>query len=143
MSFLIESVPINGKAILAPMAGVTDPPTREINMALGAPASVSEMTIGDTDFWNSPKTSARLGSVSGPRIIQIAGSCPAKMSDAARAAADSGAQLVDINMGCPAKKVCRQLAGSALLRDESLVGRILESVVKASPVPVTLKMRTG
>ena len=141
--YRIGSVAIPGRAVLAPMAGITDPPTRDLNLSLGAAAAVSEMTIADTRFWNSDKTRLRLGHAEGPRIVQIAGSDPAKMAQASIAAADGGADVVDINMGCPAKKVCRKAAGSALLRDEPLVARILDAVVAASPVPVTLKMRTG
>ena len=141
--YYIGGLHVPGGAVLAPMAGITDPPTRELNMSLGAAASVSEMTIGDIKVWHSNKTRLRLGNVSGPHIVQIAGSDPVKMSEASIAAADVGADVVDINMGCPAKKVCRKAAGSALLRDEPLVGRILDAVVAACPVPVTLKMRTG
>ena len=141
--FQIGRFRVPGLAVLAPMAGINDPPTRNLNMALGAPASVSEMTIGDTRLWNSSKSRLRLGQVSGPQIIQIAGADPARMADAARAAVDWGADVVDINLGCPAKKVCNRAAGSALLKDELLVGRILDAVVGAVAAPVTLKMRTG
>jgi len=127
------------------MAGVTDRPYRTLCRRYGAGMAVSEMVTSDQSLWNSRKTLTRLdhtGEV-GPRSIQIAGSDPQMMASAAAANVANGAQIIDINMGCPAKKVCNKAAGSALLRDEKLVTEILEAVVAAVSVPVTLKIRTG
>lgn len=134
-----------GKAVLAPMAGVTDRPFRAVCRAMGASAVTGEMVTADTSLYASDKTVHRLNMAGepGPRIIQIVGSDPEQMADAARANVDRGAHIVDINMGCPAKKVCKRAAGSALLADEALVARILDAVVAAVDVPVTLKIRTG
>jgi len=112
---------------------------------LGADYAVAEMVSCEPRLWASTKTRMRvdLSGESAPRVIQIAGAEPALLADCARRAVDIGADVIDINMGCPAKKVCNRLAGSALLRDESLVARILGAVVAAVSVPVTLKMRTG
>ena len=131
--------------MLAPMAGASDYPFRRLCRELGAGLCTSEMLISDQRFWSSSKSSSRLpiAGEQSPRSIQIAGTDPAQLADAARACADLGAEIIDINMGCPAKKVCNRAAGSALLRDEALVGRILEAVVGAVTVPVTLKTRTG
>jgi tRNA-dihydrouridine synthase B len=130
---------------LAPMAGVTDRPFRQLCRRLGAGLAASEMITADTRLWGSRKTRQRLDhrGEPAPIIVQVAGSDPDMVADAARHAVDSGARIVDINMGCPAKKVCNRAAGSALLRDEALVGRILDAAVAAVPVPVTLKIRTG
>ena len=131
--------------ILAPMAGVTDRPFRQLCKELGAGMAVSEMVSSNALLWGSRKTQRRIdhqGEIE-PRAVQIAGADPRMMADAARYNVDHGAQIIDINMGCPAKKVCNAMAGSALLRDEALVGRILEAVVNAVPVPITLKIRTG
>lgn len=127
------------------MAGVTDAPFRKLCTKLGASLAVSEMLTSDTRLWRSRKSSTRLayGGESGPRSVQIAGASPSLLADAARAAVDHGAQIIDINMGCPAKKVCNVAAGSALMRDEELVRAILDAVVGAVSVPVTLKIRTG
>ncbi|MFO1429459.1 MAG: tRNA dihydrouridine synthase DusB [Candidatus Competibacteraceae bacterium] len=136
----------NNKAmILAPMAGITDRPFRQLCKDLGTDLAVSEMVASDPRLWNSRKTRRRIDhdGESGPRSVQIVGFDPAMLVAAARFNVAHGAQIIDINMGCPAKKVCNILAGSALLRDEPLVGRILEAVVKAVSVPVTLKIRTG
>jgi tRNA-dihydrouridine synthase B len=131
--------------VLAPMAGVTDAPFRRICRRFGAGMTTSEMTTADTSLWQTPKSRFRLDLDldAEPVAVQIAGSDPAQMALAARACVDRGAQIIDINMGCPAKKVCRKLAGSALMKDEALVARILDTVVAAVDVPVTLKMRTG
>ncbi len=131
--------------LLAPMAGITDLPFRRLCRQFGAGMTTSEMTTADMSLWNTPKSIARLqlDLDSEPRVVQIAGSDPAQMALAAQHVVERGAQIVDINMGCPAKKVCKRLAGSALLEDEPLVGRILEQVVEAVDVPVTLKIRTG
>ncbi|AFT69295.1 tRNA-dihydrouridine synthase B [Alloalcanivorax dieselolei B5] len=131
--------------ILAPMAGVTDRPFRRLCRELGAGLVVSEMVTSDTRLWQSAKSSRRLdhSGEPGPISVQIAGADPRMMAEAARANVDLGAQIIDINMGCPAKKVCKRAAGSALLSEPELVARILQSVVAAVPVPVTLKIRTG
>ncbi|UCC14042.1 MAG: tRNA dihydrouridine synthase DusB [Gammaproteobacteria bacterium] len=130
---------------LAPMAGVTDRPFRQLCRQLGAGVCPSEMLTSDTRLWNTAKSRRRLDHAGEPApiIVQIAGGEPGMMADAAARSVDVGAQIVDINMGCPAKKVCSRWAGSALLRDEALVKEIIEAVVAAVPVPVTLKMRTG
>ncbi len=131
--------------ILAPMAGVTDQPFRQLCRSLGAGMVVSEMVTSDQRLWKTRKSQLRMNH-SGepePRSVQIAGSDPEMMAAAARQNQLLGAQIVDINMGCPAKKVCNKAAGSALLRDESLVKDILQSVVDAVDIPVTVKIRTG
>jgi len=131
--------------ILAPMAGVTDRPFRILCRNLGADLCVSEMVTSQKRLWNTKKTQLRLNHEGepGPRSVQIAGTEPMQMAEAAKFNADQGAHIIDINMGCPAKKVCNVLAGSALMKNESLVAAILESVVSAVDIPVTLKMRTG
>lgn len=137
---------IDSPVVLAPMAGVSDLPFRQLCRAWGAGLATGEMLTSDSRLWTSRKSSWRLSGLqedAEPRVVQIAGSEPDTMAEAARACVARGAQVIDINMGCPAKKVCRRAAGSALLRDEDLVGQILEAVIRAVPVPVTLKMRTG
>ncbi len=131
--------------LLAPMAGITDAPFRRLCRRFGAGMTTSEMTTADIRLWNTAKSERRLDldMDAEPRVVQIVGSEPGELATAAALCADRGAQIVDINMGCPARKVCNKLAGSALLRDTALVARILESVVRAVDVPVTLKMRTG
>ena len=127
------------------MAGVTDRPFRQLCKRLGAGMAVSEMVASDSRLWATEK-SLRRGDHSGevePIVVQIAGGAPEMMADAARYNVDKGAHIIDINMGCPAKKVCKVDAGSALLKDELLVARILEAVVGAVSAPVTLKIRTG
>ncbi len=133
------------RVILAPMAGVTDRPFRQLCRRLGAGLVVSEMVTSDTRLWNSRKSRQRLDHAgeAEPRSVQIAGGDPQMMAEAALRNQQLGAQIIDINMGCPAKKVCNKAAGSALLRDEILVGEILEAVVAAVSIPVTLKIRTG
>jgi tRNA-dihydrouridine synthase B len=134
-----------GKVILAPMAGVTDLPFRLLCRRYGAAMAVSEMVTSRPDLQKDARTWLRTDH-SGeptPRATQILGADPQQMAEAARLNVDRGAQIIDINMGCPAKKVCNIAAGSALLRDEKLVGRILDAVVAAVQVPVTLKIRTG
>jgi len=136
---------LRNNLFVAPMAGVTDRPFRQLCKRFGAGLAVSEMVASNSLLWGSEKTRRRAnhdGEVE-PISVQIAGADPSMMADAARYNAGEGAQIIDINMGCPAKKVCNTMAGSALLRDESLVGRILEAVVRAVDVPVTLKFRTG
>ena len=136
---------IEPKVILAPMAGVTDKPFRLLCKQLGAGLAVSEMTTSDPRFWSTAKSQHRMDHVGEPDpvSVQIAGTVPDVMAEAARFNVDHGAQLIDINMGCPAKKVCNAWAGSALMREPVLVARILEAVVNAVDVPVTLKIRTG
>ncbi|WP_263264985.1 tRNA dihydrouridine synthase DusB [Pseudomonas sp. RIT-PI-S] len=131
--------------ILAPMAGVTDQPFRQLCRRLGAGLVVSEMVTADMSLWNSRKSRLRMVHAGDPepRSVQIAGGDAQMLAAAARANVEAGAQIIDINMGCPAKKVCNKAAGSALLRDEALVAEILEAVVAAVEVPVTLKIRTG
>ncbi len=127
------------------MAGVTDRPFRQLCRTQGAGLAVSEMVSSNALLWGSRKTQRRIDHTGedAPVSVQIAGADPAMMAEAARFNVDHGAQIIDINMGCPAKKVCNVMAGSALLQDETLVGRILEAVVEAVDVPVTLKIRTG
>jgi tRNA-dihydrouridine synthase B len=141
---------INPPIGLAPMAGVTDKPFRQLCKRLGAGLATSEMTTSDPRLWTTRKSLKRMDHVgerdpvhNQPISVQIAGYDPAMLAEAARYNADQGAQIIDINMGCPAKKVCNVYAGSALLQDEPLVGRILAAVVGAVDVPVTLKIRTG
>ena len=131
--------------VLAPMAGVTDGPFRRLCRQFGAGMTTSEMTTADTSLWQTAKSRYRLDLDldAEPVAVQIAGSEPEQLATAARACVERGAQIIDINMGCPAKKVCKKLAGSALLKDEKLVTSILDAVVGAVDVPVTLKIRTG
>jgi len=131
--------------VLAPMAGVTDQPFRVLCRQFGAGLAASEMLTSDTRLWSSPKSRRRMSHEGEPepRVVQLAGSDPHILAEAARLNVDLGAQIIDLNMGCPAKKVCGKLCGSALLQNETLVGRILATVVAAVNVPVTLKIRTG
>ena len=141
----IGSIKLKNNLIVAPMAGVTDRPFRQLCKLMGAGMAVSEMVASNSLLWGSEKT-IRRGNHQGevePKVIQIAGADPGMLAEAARYNVDSGAHIIDINMGCPAKKICNVFAGSALLQNETLVARILEAVVKAVPVPVTLKIRTG
>jgi tRNA-dihydrouridine synthase B len=136
---------LKNNLIVAPMAGVTDRPFRQLCKRLGAGMAVSEMVASNPRLWATQKSRLRAdhqGEVD-PISVQIAGADPELMADAAKHNVDQGAQIIDINMGCPAKKVYNVAAGSALLKDEELVGRILDAVVAAVDVPVTLKMRTG
>src|SRR5450830_1098146 len=133
---------------VAPMAGVTDRPFRQLCRRLGAGYAVSEMLTSRPDLWHTPQTARRANhdGEAGPIAVQIAGTEAAMMAQAARYNIDCGAQIIDINMGCPAKKVCNKWAGSALMQDEALALSIVEAVVAACAprgVPVTLKMRTG
>jgi tRNA-dihydrouridine synthase B len=127
------------------MAGVTDRPFRQLCKSMGAGLAISEMVASNSLLWGSEKTRRRANhdGEAEPVSVQIAGADPAMLAEAARYNVDRGAQIIDINMGCPAKKVCNVMAGSALLKDEPLVGRILDAVVGAVSVPVTLKIRTG
>ncbi|MDZ4378012.1 MAG: tRNA dihydrouridine synthase DusB [Xanthomonadaceae bacterium] len=136
---------IDPPVLLAPMAGVTDKPFRLLCKRMGAGIAVSEMTTADPRLWRTAKSRQRMDhdGEPAPISVQIAGSDPQRLADAARFNVDHGAQIIDINMGCPAKQVCNVWAGSALMRDEALVARILSAVVCAVSVPVTLKIRTG
>lgn len=131
--------------ILAPMAGVTDRPFRQLCRSLGAGLCVSEMTTADPTLWQTEKSRLRRDHTGepGPIAVQIAGYDPAMLAEAARFNVAHGAEIIDINLGCPAKKVCRVDAGSALMRNPDLVERICAAVAAAVPVPVTLKMRSG
>ena len=136
---------LKNNLVVAPMAGVTDRPFRQLCKRMGAGMAVSEMVASNSLLWGSEKTRRRAnheGEVA-PISVQIAGADPAMMAQAARYNVEQGAQIIDINMGCPAKKICNVMAGSALLQDEPLVKRIVEAVVRAVHVPVTLKIRTG
>ncbi|MDE2366395.1 MAG: tRNA dihydrouridine synthase DusB [Betaproteobacteria bacterium] len=136
---------LKNNLIVAPMAGVTDRPFRQLCKSMGAGMAVSEMVSSNSLLWGSEKTRRRAnheGEVD-PISVQIAGADPVMMAEAARYNVDQGAQIIDINMGCPAKKICNVMAGSALLKDQPLVGKILDAVVAAVSVPVTLKIRTG
>lgn len=133
------------RVMLAPMAGVTDRPFRQLCRRLGAGWVVGEMVTADPALWHTRKSQLRMdhqGEPS-PRVVQIAGGDAEMLATAARLNAQLGAQVIDINMGCPAKKVCNKAAGSALMRDEKLVAEILTAVVAAVDIPVTLKIRTG
>ena len=141
----IGPIQLKNRLIVAPMAGVTDRPFRSLCKQLGAGMAVSEMVASNSLLWGSEKT-IRRGNHEGevePKVIQIAGADPGMMAEAARYNVDKGADIIDINMGCPAKKICNVYAGSALLKDEPLVARIVDAVVRAVHVPVTLKIRTG
>ena len=136
---------LKNNLFLAPMAGVTDRPFRQLCKRLGAGVAVSEMVASNSLLYGSEKTLRRANheGEAEPKSVQIVGADPAMMAQAARHNVDRGAQIIDINMGCPAKKVCNVMAGSALLQDEPRVARILEAVVRAVDAPVTLKIRTG
>jgi len=141
----IGSVVLAGKALAAPMAGVSDRPYRRIARAYGAALAVSEMVSSRPSLRHTTLSRRRIDHQDepGPISVQLLGADPVEMAEAARFNVERGADIIDINMGCPSKKVCNRLVGSALLRDETLVGQILESVVRAVEVPVTLKLRTG
>lgn len=143
--FQIGPYTLASHVVLAPMAGVTDLPFRQLCRRFGAGLVVSEMVTSDKNLWHTRKSQQRLNHAgeAEPRSVQIAGGDAAMMAEAARLNVERGAQIIDINMGCPAKKVCKKAAGSALLKDQALVAEILQSVVAAVDVPVTLKIRTG
>ena len=143
--FTIGPYTVQNKTVLAPMAGVTDLPFRQLCREMGAGLVVSEMVASDPSTWGTRKSRLRIqfGDESAPRSVQIAGYDPLMMAEAARFNVAQGAEIIDINMGCPAKKVCKRAAGSALLQDPKLVSDILHAVVAAVDVPVTLKIRTG
>jgi tRNA-dihydrouridine synthase B len=146
---------IAGRVLLAPMAGVTDAPFRSVCASLGAALTCGEMLSADQGLWHTRKsrlrgaaTATAAATVAGtgrrlPLAVQLAGADPAQLAEAARAQVDAGADIIDLNLGCPAKKVCNRMCGSALLGDEDLVARIFDTVVRAVPVPVTAKIRTG
>jgi tRNA-dihydrouridine synthase B len=142
---LIGPFRIDPPVLLAPMAGVSDRPFRLLCRSFGAGLAVSEMTTADRRLWTTRKSRMRMdfSGEPAPVSVQIAGADPERLAEAARHNVALGAQIIDINMGCPAKKVCNSAAGSALLRDEPRIARIIETVVGAVDVPVTLKMRTG
>ena len=142
---VIGDLTIENRLIVAPMAGVTDNPFRRLCKSFGAGHAVSEMIIADTALYARKKSlyRANFDNEIAPISAQIAGAEPDKLAEAARYQIDNGAQIIDINMGCPAKKVCRKLAGSALLQDEDLVARLLDAAVNAVDAPVTLKTRLG
>ena len=136
---------LNSNVLLAPMAGITDKPFRQLCCQLGAGLAVSEMLSANPKVWKTEKSKLRMvhSAEAGIRSVQIAGSDPEEMAFAAKVNVENGAQIIDINMGCPAKKVNKKLAGSALLKEPSQVEQIVKSVVNAVDVPVTLKIRTG
>jgi tRNA-dihydrouridine synthase B len=136
---------LHGRSVLAPMAGVTDRPFRTLCRRFGATLAPAEMLSADQRLWTTIKSQRRMDHAGEPepRVVQLVGSEPAELACAARVNVDLGAQIIDINMGCPARKVCNRDAGSALLADEELIRRILDAVVAAVTVPVTLKIRTG
>ncbi|MDR1228325.1 MAG: tRNA dihydrouridine synthase DusB [Azoarcus sp.] len=137
---------LRNNLFVAPMAGVTDRPFRQLCKRMGAGLAVSEMVSANSLLYGSAKTRRRADHASepGPVAVQIVGADPGMLAEAARHNVERGAQIIDINMGCPAKKVCNVMAGSALMQDEALAGRILDAVVRAVPTtPVTLKIRTG
>jgi tRNA-dihydrouridine synthase B len=146
-----------GRALLAPMAGVTDPPFRALCASFGAALACGEMLSADQSLWHTPKSQRRMAAAGhgnagvGGRTgegrmrvaVQLAGSDPRSLAEAARRQQGEGADIIDLNLGCPAKKVCDKLCGSALLADEELVARIFDALVNAVDVPVTVKIRTG
>jgi tRNA-dihydrouridine synthase B len=135
-----------GRVLLAPMAGVTDPPFRELCTQFGAALACGEMLSADASLWHTAKSARRTAGAApaGATVaVQLAGSDPAQLADAARRQADAGAEIIDLNLGCPAKKVCNRLCGSALLEDEPLVARIFAALVRAVELPVTVKIRPG
>lgn len=145
MSLRIGRWTVPGRAVLAPMAGVTDRPFRILCRRFGAALAASEMITSDQRLWHTVKSRRRMDHEGEPepRVVQLAGNDPQQLAAAARANVDLGAQIIDINLGCPAKKVYGKLCGSALLADPPLVGRLLDAVVAAVDVPVTVKIRTG
>jgi tRNA-dihydrouridine synthase B len=144
-SLLIGPYVLPSRVVLAPMAGVTDRPFRILCRRFGAGLAASEMISSDQRLWHTPKSRQRMNHEGepAPRVVQLTGADPEALAQAARANVALGAQIIDLNMGCPAKKVCGRSCGSALLTDETLVARILDAVVRAVEVPVTLKIRTG
>lgn len=142
---LVGNIKLKNNLIAAPMAGISDQPFRSICLEKGAGQAIAEMTSCNPDVWLTVKSKNRMNiaNENGIKWIQIAGSDPAMMGDAARYNADLGANIIDINMGCPAKKVNKKLAGSALMQDVKLAQKIITQVVNSTEIPITLKMRTG
>ena len=150
MTLAIGPYALTGRVLLAPMAGVTDPPFRELCSHFGAALTCGEMLSADQSLWQSPKSTrrsaaqAQAGRTAGTALaVQLVGADPAQLAEAARVQVAEGADIIDLNLGCPAKKVCNRLCGSALLGDEELVARIFDALVQAVAVPVTAKIRTG
>ncbi len=141
----IGSYTLSSQLLLAPMAGITDPPFRRLCKQFGAGLTTSEMLTSDITLWDSKKSAHRLPHPDEvePRSVQIAGTDPIMMAKAAQLSIEKGAQIIDINMGCPAKKVCNKAAGSALMQDPKTARAIIKAVTKVATVPVTLKIRTG
>ncbi len=141
----LGSYTLDNNLLLAPMAGVTDKPFRQLCRMHGVGLAASEMMASNPVYRDTKKSQLRLNHYEGetPRAVQIVGADPQAMANTARHNADLGAKIIDINMGCPAKKVCNVFSGSALMQDEKLVTKILQSVVDAVDMPVSLKMRTG
>ena len=145
MSYRIGSVELNSNVMLAPMAGVTDMPYRRLVKSYGVGLVVSEMIASKAMIYANKKTLRMSTGCADeyPMSVQLAGTNPEDISEAAKLNEDRGAAIIDLNMGCPAKKVVNHYSGSALMKDELLAGRIMEAAVKAVDLPVTLKMRTG
>ena len=150
MNLSIGPHALAGRVLLAPMAGVTDPPFGELCTQFGAALACGEMLSADQSLWRSPKSRRRMAASARAHTarrrtvaVQLAGSDPAQLAEAARRQVGEGADIIDLNLGCPAKKVCDKLCGSALLADEPLVERIFDALVRAVDVPVTVKIRTG
>ena len=150
MTLAIGPYALTGRVLLAPMAGVTDPPFRELCSHFGAALTCGEMLSADQSLWQSPKSTrrsaaqAQAGRTAGRALaVQLVGADPAQLAEAARVQVAEGADIIDLNLGCPARKVCNRLCGSALLGDEELVARIFDALVQAVAVPVTAKIRTG
>ena len=146
MTLAIGPHALAGRVLLAPMAGVTDPPFRDLCAELGAALACGEMLSADQSLWHTAKSRRRMAAPTATRAtvaVQLAGADPGQLAAAAQHQADAGADIIDLNLGCPAKKVCDRLCGSALLGDEELVARIFEALVRAVEVPVTVKIRTG
>jgi tRNA-dihydrouridine synthase B len=146
VSLAIGPYALAGRVLLAPMAGVTDPPFRDLCAELGAALACGEMLSSDQSLWHTAKSQRRMASAARTRgavAVQLAGADPQQLAAAAQHQADAGADIIDLNLGCPAKKVCDRLCGSALLGDEDLVARIFDALVRAVEVPVTVKIRTG
>jgi len=146
VSLAIGRHALAGRVLLAPMAGVTDPPFRDLCVQFGAALACGEMLSADQSLWDTPKSQRRMAGAARTRgtvAVQLAGSDPQQLAAAARHQVDTGAEIIDLNLGCPAKKVCNRLCGSALLGDEELVARIFDALVRAVDVPVTVKIRTG
>ncbi len=146
MSWAIGPHALTGRVLLAPMAGVTDPPFRDLCAQQGAALACGEMLSADQSLWHTAKSQRRMASAASTRAtvaVQLAGADPQQLAAAARHQVDAGADIIDLNLGCPAKKVCDRLCGSALLGDEDLVARLFDALVRAVAVPVTVKIRTG